>query len=654
MNKNKAKAPNVPDGLVCRAKIDYKPSTINEEERSVDFVLSTEAPAMVFDWDRWEIVEEVIRADGVQLPSSNKIPLLDSHDRSGTEKILGSVRNIRREGRSVVGTLYFANKKEAIDNFEMIRDGHLDSGSVGYQQLDSVFIEKGAELDYNGDTYTGELLLTKSWALKEFSLVAIGADENAKVRTQAQKEIDGQEAVEKISEVPNMDEKITNQEQPQIDTEAIRAEAIKAEQERSAKITELCQKHSLANLCGELIRTGASIEKAQSAILEQLEKRSEPTTRAEKPSIEMKADETDKFREAATDGLLLRAGVRLQKPTAGADEFRKMTFKSLARECLRKQGINANRMSDTEALEMAVRSGTMGTSDFSNILDQSTLKAVSVGFDMARQTWRNWARAGNISNLEAARRVNLDDAPDMLLTPEGAEIVHGIIGDRGESIQLGTYARKLRITRRAMLADDLGLFQNIFVKFGARAGNLIDEIAYGIIEDNGDMADGEAIFKTTSDRGANLVTGSAVVSSSTLDAAYQAIMNQEGSNGSKLGIVPRYLLVGPKNRVAASILTTSMHGYTGSDYVAGTAGSMASPFSDIVPIVTPHISNAFYLVADPNMADTVEVAFLDGRESPTVYSVDNDGDILGRTFVGYFDVGAAATDYRGMHKHNGA
>jgi hypothetical protein len=456
-------------------------------------------------------------------------------------------------------------------------------------------------------------------------------------------------------EVHNMDKDTKKvEEQPQIDTEAVRAEAIKAEQERAGKITELCQKHDLANLVPELIRSGASIEQVQSTILSKLEARTEPVQRAEAPTITMQSDEKEKFRNAAADGLLLRAGIGIQKPVDGANEFRKMTFKSLARECIRRGGKNPDRMSDTEVLEMACRAGTMAYDDFSHILDQSTLKSVSVGFNMARQTWRMWTRKGNLPNLESAKRVNLEDAPDMAANPEGAEITQGIIGDKGESIQLTTYARKLRLTRRALLADDLSLFQTIFTKFGARAGNLIDEIAYGIIENNGDLSDGEAIFKTTADRGANLVTGAAVVSSSTVDAAYQAIMNQEGSNGSKLGIVPRYLLVGPKNRVAASILTASMAGFSGTTYVAGTDGSMANPFGDIEPIVTPHLSTAFYLVADPNMADTVEVAFLDGRETPTIYSVDNDSDILGRTFVGYFDVGAAAIDYRGMHKHNGA
>jgi hypothetical protein len=307
-------------------------------------------------------------------------------------------------------------------------------------------------------------------------------------------------------------------------------------------------------------------------------------------------------------------------------------------------------MSDTEVLEMAMRSGMMGTSDFSYILDQSANKSISKGFESAQQSWRAWANKGSLPNLESARRVNLDDAPELLEVDEGGEIQHGTIGDKGEPIQLATLARKIRITRRALLADDLNLFSRLFAKFGARAGNMIDAVAYGVLTTNGNMADGSALFLDTSDRGNNLATTAAVVSATSVDVGYQRMMAQTASNGTKLGIVPRFLLVGPKNRVAAHILTTSMQDTT----LTSNANGASNAFSDLQAIATPHLTTAWYLAADPNMADTVEVAFLDGKETPTVYAVENDGDILGRTFVAYFDIGASAIGYQGLFKNAGS
>ena len=52
------------------------------------------------------------------------------------------------------------------------------------------------------------------------------------------------------------------------------------------------------------------------------------------------------------------------------------------------------------------------------------------------------------------------------------------------------------------------------------------------------------------------------------------------------------------------------------------------------------------LVADN--IDTVEVAFLNGKDTPTIEAIDNDGSVLGRTYLAYIDYAAKAFDYRGM------
>lgn len=74
---------------------------------------------------------------------------------------------------------------------------------------------------------------------------------------------------------------------------------------------------------------------------------------------------------------------------------------------------------------------------------------------------------------------------------------------------------------------------------------------------------------------------------------------------------------------------------------------------NLVAISTPRInmsSNGFYLVADPASCDTIEVAFLNGNENPTIETIDNDKDILGRSWRTYIDIGAKAMDFRGMVK----
>lgn len=650
-NKNPKKAPvGVPQGLVTRADIVYKPDTYRDSDNSVEFTLATEAPARVWDWERFDVIKEIIAADGVVIPKNGQVPLVDSHDRSTIENILGSVREIRIENNQVIGRLFFASSENAQRALAMIREGHLDSGSVGYEQVESTWIPEKESMLHNGRSFEGPVLLTRKWSLKEFSLVAIGADPYAKAREEVKPVLTSREAVEpNFKEKNEMENENKIVEQPQtVDVEAIKREAINAEALRAAKITELCTRHNCPELAAEFIRTSANIESVQDKILDTLASRTTAVSTASR--VEMGATDAQKFRAAASDGLLMRAGMNLAEKAAGAESFQGAGFKAIARECLKRAGVeNVNLMTDSQLFDKVLQRGSMGSEDFGIILDAAANKAATKGFKQAPAQWRNFCSKGILPNLETATRVNIDDVSNLIETPEGATVQSGIVGNKGEEIRLINYARKLTITRRALLADDVGVFNALFGRFGSRAMNLTDSLAFGVITNNPTMKDGSAVFINSAARGYNLAATPAVVSSTSVDVGYQKMMAQTGEEGSKIGITPRYLLVGPKNRVAAHILTTSMQDTT----LTSNANGASNAFADLIAIATPHFTTEWALFADPNMYDTIEVAFLDGKETPTIFAIDNQGDILGKSWLCSFDVGVAALDFRGMFKNAG-
>ena len=67
-----------------------KPSTFDVNQNSVKAIATTEKPVKVFDWESYDYVDEVLRMDGVILPESGKVPLLNSHNRYSVEDVLGS------------------------------------------------------------------------------------------------------------------------------------------------------------------------------------------------------------------------------------------------------------------------------------------------------------------------------------------------------------------------------------------------------------------------------------------------------------------------------------------------------------------------------------------------------------------------------------
>lgn len=651
-NKNMKKAPaGIPQGLATRANIAVNPVTYREDDDSVEFTLATEEPARVWDWQRFETVTEVILAAGVNLPKNKQIPLINSHDRSNIDNILGSVRDIRVEGESVIGRLYFSKDETAQRALNKIREGHLDSGSVGYEQVERVWVPEGENIVINGKTYAGPMLITKSWNLKEFSLVAIGADPNAKAREEIIETVSiSREAVEQIDKESETMEKITNPvEQPQtVDVEAIKREALQIEQTRAAKITELCTRHGCPEMAADFIRTSASIESVQDKILDTIAARTVSLSTARPADISIGKEASEKFREAAADSIVMRAGMSIAKPAEGAQQMRGMSLLDVARAACESKGISTRFMGKLEILERA-----LSTSDFPNILANVANKSVAIGFGAARQTWRLWAKAGNLPDFKASKRVRLSDAPEMTLNMPGEEIDQGIISDNGEEMTLKTYARKLVITRQALINDDAMLFNNLFRAFGNRAGNQLEAAAYGVLVGNAAMSDGGTLFNTTAvtttGGHANQASSGALISSSTVNTGMIAMGKQVGEQGTILSLQPRYLICGFENKIPAEILTNS------TQQTDATYNVDFNPFrGQLVAVVSGHITTKkWFMAADPNEIDTVELAFLDGRDAPTLYQAENQGDILGRSFVGYIDYVAKALEWRSMYYNPG-
>ena len=79
--------------ITTRSNVNFNPQSYRKEDDSVEFVLTTEYPADIFDWSSGKVIKETMVAKGITLPQDNQVPLLNSHNRFGIENILGSVRD---------------------------------------------------------------------------------------------------------------------------------------------------------------------------------------------------------------------------------------------------------------------------------------------------------------------------------------------------------------------------------------------------------------------------------------------------------------------------------------------------------------------------------------------------------------------------------
>jgi hypothetical protein len=161
--------------------LHLRADTINEENRTVEAVITTENAVMVFDWGRFEPIYEILLSDGLET-KAGQVPMLDSHQRAGISNILGSIRDIRNVKNEIIGRLYFAkDNAEAEKAWNLVKEKHLTDVSAGYRVMKFVDIEPGEEAKIGDRTFKNKfdrvLRITIKSKLKEGSLVAIGADE---------------------------------------------------------------------------------------------------------------------------------------------------------------------------------------------------------------------------------------------------------------------------------------------------------------------------------------------------------------------------------------------------------------------------------------------------------------------------------------------
>ncbi len=170
------------DDIFTRDIATWRPKTFNDESRSVRVIAVTENPVRVWDWERKDFVTEVLLIDGVHLPPSRQIPLLDSHDRSSVSRVLGSARNFRPAGKSLECDVFFSGTDSGKETAQKVKEGHLTDFSVGYSSIESHWIPEGEVQSVNDRTFRGPVRITAKWNLKELSITPIGADQQATVR----------------------------------------------------------------------------------------------------------------------------------------------------------------------------------------------------------------------------------------------------------------------------------------------------------------------------------------------------------------------------------------------------------------------------------------------------------------------------------------
>ena len=258
----------------------------------------------------------------------------------------------------------------------------------------------------------------------------------------------------------------------------------------------------------------------------------------------------------------------------------------------------------------------------------------------------------NVSDFKTVTSYRLIGKDQYEQVAPGGEIKHGTLGEEKYENRADTYGIMLSIDRRDIINDDLSAITTVPRKLGRGSGLKINDVFWRVFLDNA------GFFKTENK---NYLAGAdTVLSIDGLTKAEVAFMDQVDSDGKPIGVMPAILLVPTALSAIGSQLFKSLE-------LRDTTASQK------YPITNPHqgkfrvevsrylgntqypgnSSKAWYLLAEPGDLPVIEVAFLNGQESPTIDTAEADFHVLGVQMRGYHDFGCAKQDVRGGVKAKG-
>lgn len=650
--------------LSLRAAV--RPGSVDIEQRTAELTWTTGAKGRRWSWDVGSYMEELeVSEKAVRLERlNNGAPLLNAHSAYDLDDVIGVVERAWIEGNEGKAIVRFSQREEADAIFRDVKDGILRNISVGYAVHR---YEVAEEEDDKLPTY-----IARDWEPMELSLVPIGFDDGAKIRSaKTPAEYPGQRfntqfEIREAEQAPEQPAAVATetQEENEMTDETRAAEdqsqaAIEAERKRCLTIRSMAKKVGIADeFADDLIARGVSSSDASSAMIDKLAERQasdQPNTRNAQPTVVtsgVDASVVAAKRGAMQNALLARCNpsVKLEE---NAREFRGMRLIDMARESVEMAGGNARGMTPQEIARAALgcdrsavrAAGMHTTSDFPILLGSTVNRTLRDAYALAPQTWRPLGRQTTVSDFREVSRVALGDIAALEKVNEHGEYKYGSLEEEGAPLKVGKFGKIIAITWEAIVNDDLSAMTRIPQALGAAAAQTESDVVWNLLLGNPTFIDGKTVFHA--DHG-NLAASGGAINTTTLAAARAAMRKQKSKAGHFLNLGPEYLVVGPDKELEA-------YQFTSSNYVpAKNADINDSRNASLQVIVDARITgNQWYLYAAPGLVDTFEYAYLEGEQG--VFTETREGfEVDGMEIKARLVFGAAWIDYRGVYKNAGA
>jgi hypothetical protein len=627
------------------------PNSWNEETRTATIVISTDADV----------------GDGFQLLHTNeairwpKRPLPTDYDhKRSSDTIWGAVTNLSLQRNDegiteLIGDVVVDGPAAAMD----IALPRLRTGSARFSV--------DARIYRHREDRARNLLIATDWEPNLVSLVPIGQDTHAVMRGDQQHTINPAD--------PPMTEDLTKaggdpapiDAQRSADPSPSPAPVAAADTELQRTASELRRERDLLRLgqdagltaeqTDELIRSGKTVTECSREAVRLMRLRLEggDTRAADGPAplghpaqIAVTRDSGDTLMRGISLGLeaRIRPGTLKGDDADLGREFRSYTLLELTRQYLESRGTNTRGMSKTEL----VSRGFHSTSDFPLLFSNLAGKTLDAAYQEEPHTWRPIARQRNLPDFKNANDLIVAGAltPEALL--EGGEYKAGTLVEAQHTWKLATYARKVTVTRQAIINDDLSALERVPEMLGRGFRRLESNIIWGLITGNAvTSVDNVALFNAAHNNMGGS-TGLAITTSG-FNTAKKAMRKQTDLAGNTINLTPSYLMV-PTDLESTALQFLFPSGFAPSARTGDNGPVVNAQTANMELIVEPRLDGAadvWYLAVSPGAVEGIVYGYLAGEEGPTVTTTEK-RDPDGVELLARFDFGAAVKDFRGFYR----
>jgi hypothetical protein len=284
------------------------------------------------------------------------------------------------------------------------------------------------------------------------------------------------------------------------------------------------------------------------------------------------------------------------------------------------------------------------------ILAGANRQVLLANYNNVADTWRRFCSIGSVSDFREYKRLRMGSFTRLDALGENSEYKNKKITDAEyESISAETFGNIINVSRKMIVNDDLGAFTRLAAMLGRAAARSIEIDVYALLAANPTMSDGVALFHANHN---NLLTSGAAPSVTEFELMRVKMAQQMDKDSNE------YLDLRPSIWLGPIGLGGQARVVNDAQYDPDTANKLQKPnmvrglFSDIVD--TARLTGtAYYAFANPTEEPVIEVAFLDGVQTPMMESAE-EFNMDGIKWKVRMDYGVGAIGYRGVVKNPGA